>query len=118
MVKRYYQYGLAVVLALGLISTMATADAKHGQHDDHPHKGKKAVATDARDDHGHHGTHRHLGWETPPPEYAGKRSTRWTDAAAITRGKPIFQTNCLSCHGTDGRGTGPQPRGCSIPRPT
>jgi len=116
MFKRHYQSGLAVVLAFGLISTMATADAKHGQHDDHPHnKGKKEVSADAHDDHGHHGTHRHPWWETPPPEYAGKRSTRWTDAAAITRGKPLFQTNCMSCHGTDGRGTGPAAKG--LPHP-
>jgi mono/diheme cytochrome c family protein len=60
---------------------------------------------DSHMQHGHH--HVHLKWETPPLEYANKRSERWTDAAAIARGQQIFQTHCTVCHGIDGRGTGP-----------
>ncbi len=61
------------------------------------------------------GTHRHPWWETPPPAYRNKRSTRWTNAAAIARGKQLFQTNCTLCHGNDGRGTGPAAKG--LPHP-
>lgn len=60
---------------------------------------------DSHMQHGHH--HAHIKWETPPLEYANKRSMRWTDAAAIARGQQIFQTHCSVCHGIDGRGTGP-----------
>ena len=112
MFKRRYQYGLAVVLALGLISTMATANSKPGQHGKHDHHDEKRGH---HDDQPNQGTHRHPWWEPPPPKYASKRSTRWADAAAIARGKTLFQTNCMICHGTDGRGTGPAAKG--LPHP-
>src|SRR5688572_31070807 len=102
MLKRPYQYGLALVLTVGLISAVPAAESKHGHdgkhdhhgehkghHDDHPHPGKKHVSEDAN------GTHRHPWWETPPPEYASKRSTRWTDAAAASRGKALYMINCM-----------------------
>ena len=53
------------------------------------------------------GHHAHDKWVTPPKAYAGLRSDRWSDSAAIKRGKQTYQKNCSSCHGEDGRGTGP-----------
>ena len=58
--------------------------------------------------HTHEGqTHKHDTWEKPPAAYAKARSTRWGDPAAAARGEPLFQTHCMVCHGTDGKGRGP-----------
>lgn len=51
--------------------------------------------------------HQHGEWLDPPEAYAGKVSDKWTDADAIARGEEIYEQNCSSCHGVDGRGTGP-----------
>lgn len=40
---------------------------------------------------------------------------RWTDATASARGKQLFQTYCMLCHGADGRGAGPAAKG--LPHP-
>jgi mono/diheme cytochrome c family protein len=61
------------------------------------------------------GHHSHDRWESPPPAYASLRSSLWADAAAIARGKQLFQTYCTVCHGADGRGTGPAAKG--LPHP-
>lgn len=53
------------------------------------------------------GGHRHAKWQAPPPEYATKRSARWADLAAIGRGRSLYEQQCQSCHGADGKGTGP-----------
>jgi mono/diheme cytochrome c family protein len=44
---------------------------------------------------------------TPPPEYAGKTNPLADDAAAGQAGEQIFDANCTTCHGTDGKGDGP-----------
>jgi len=55
----------------------------------------------------HGGTHRHSKWVEPPAAYASKKSDVWSDAAAAKRGEKLYATNCSSCHGADGTGSGP-----------
>jgi mono/diheme cytochrome c family protein len=91
--------GLFLLTALVLVTGQVLADTRPGKHT-HEEKAPQGQAME-----GH--THQHDSWEPPPPEYAGARSTRWNDPAAARRGEPLFQTHCMVCHGTDGRGTGP-----------
>ena len=51
--------------------------------------------------------HRHQEWIIPSADYTGFRSDRWADLGAVLRGQKIYQQQCSSCHGADGRGTGP-----------
>jgi mono/diheme cytochrome c family protein len=91
--------GLLLLMALVFVWSQGLADTRPGKH---THDGK-APARQTVDGH----THQHDKWESPPPEYASARSTRWADPAAARRGEPLFQTHCMVCHGTDGRGMGP-----------
>jgi mono/diheme cytochrome c family protein len=91
--------GLFLLTALVIVTGQVLADTRPGKHT-HEEKAPQGQAME-----GH--THQHDSWEPPPPEYAGARSTRWNDPAAARRGEPLFQTHCMVCHGTDGRGTGP-----------
>jgi mono/diheme cytochrome c family protein len=97
-------------MALFLVKGQGLADKRPGAH---THDKKAPHGTTAGGDgqamEGH--THQHDTWEAPPPEYANARSTRWDDVAAVTRGEPLFQTYCMVCHGTDGKGIGPAATG-------
>jgi mono/diheme cytochrome c family protein len=96
---------LLVLVPLLRVGGEVLADKKPGKH---THKDKAPHGTMAGEQ-GHH--HQHDTWETPPPEYASARSSRWDDPAAVARGEPLFQTYCMVCHGTDGKGTGPAAAG-------
>jgi mono/diheme cytochrome c family protein len=91
--------GLFLLTALFLVRGEVLADTRPGKHT-HGEKAPNGQTTD-----GH--THQHDTWEPPPPEYASARSTRWDDPAAARRGEALFQTYCLVCHGSDGKGRGP-----------
>jgi mono/diheme cytochrome c family protein/Cu/Ag efflux protein CusF len=105
---------LAIIVSLLLIWSQAAADERPGKHkhDD------KALHEKTVEDHGHttegH-AHQHPWWDTPPADYANARSTRWGDAAAVTRGQQLYQTYCTMCHGADGKGTGPVAK--ALPHP-
>src|SRR5262245_17639159 len=94
---------LALMVSLLLVGLQVVADERPGKH---RHDGTAPHGKTAGDHEytteGH--THQHPWWETPPAEYANARSTRWEDAAAIARGQELYQTYCLICHGTDGKG--------------
>jgi len=94
-------FWLALFVPLLLLRGEVLADKRPGKH---THDRKAPQGTTAGK-HGHH--HQHDTWESPPAAYAGSRSTRWEDPAAIARGQQLFQTYCMVCHGTDGKGTGP-----------
>ncbi|MFZ2633745.1 MAG: cytochrome c [Desulfosalsimonadaceae bacterium] len=81
----------------------------------HEHKTPTETTTGAHGDSKEPISHPHDKWVSPPPEYADARSARWDDVAAINRGKEIFENYCLSCHGADGLGTGPDAKGLSHP---
>jgi mono/diheme cytochrome c family protein len=42
-----------------------------------------------------------------PPEYARKTNPIPADQASLERGKALYTTNCVSCHGDTGMGNGP-----------
>lgn len=51
---------------------------------------------------------------TVPPDFAGKSNPLGSDAALA--GAVIFKTNCITCHGDDGKGDGPASQALD-PRP-
>jgi mono/diheme cytochrome c family protein len=44
---------------------------------------------------------------TAPARAAAKKNPVAADGASLARGKPLYATECLSCHGTSGKGDGP-----------
>lgn len=83
-------------------------DAAVKRHETEPHHDPVA--------HGHAaGGHSHDQWVPPPPAYAQRHSDRWADPAAIARGAALYEQNCASCHGSDGRGGGPAAKSLAHP---
>jgi mono/diheme cytochrome c family protein len=95
---------LALLLALFFGHARISADQGHGKHAHDDEASRSKTAED--DEHTKKEPHQHPWWDTPPAAYANARSDRWDDAAAISRGKQLFQTYCTMCHGADGKGTG------------
>jgi mono/diheme cytochrome c family protein len=96
--------GLALLLSLFFGHPWLSADPGRGKH---AHSDKAPHGKTAEDPkHTQGGPHQHPWWDTPPAAYAHARSTRWDDAAAIARGKQLYQTYCTLCHGADGKGAG------------
>lgn len=101
-----------VLVSLLLVGTRILAGGKAGTH---KHDNTLHGPTSGEYGHMMHGNHhQHDRWETPPAAYANKQSTSWGDPEAIARGQQLFQINCMVCHGTDGRGTGPAAKGLGI----
>jgi mono/diheme cytochrome c family protein len=73
----------------------------HGSMQGMDHGSMKGMDHDSMQgmDHGAH-------WMAPQ-EAAAKRNPVPADTASISRGKKLFATNCVVCHGPGGRGDGP-----------
>jgi mono/diheme cytochrome c family protein len=76
---------------------IAPADSMKGMNHDSM-KGMEHGSMQGMD----HGAH----WMAPQ-EAAAKRNPVPADTASISRGKKLFETNCVVCHGPGGRGDGP-----------
>ena len=46
-----------------------------------------------------------------PPEYAGLENAVPANAASLARGQELYEANCATCHGDEGRGNGPAAAG-------
>lgn len=94
--------GLGITVIVGLVggASLLVRAESHDHGAEHQTKGHAGHG-------GGVGQHRHARWVKPPKEYAAKRSTRWADLEAIARGKRLYEGDCMTCHGADGKGTGP-----------
>lgn len=102
-----------LLIVFGGLWVSLTMAGGSGDHKHNGHAEKKHHATG-----GHHDmskTHRHDKWLKPPKAYANKKSNQWSDQAAIERGKKLYQAQCASCHGADGKGTGPVAKALAHP---
>ena len=68
-----------------------------------------AAGTGEHEHNGMHGNsaHKHDRWVEPPSEYRNRKLRNWNNSQSITRGRKLYAENCFSCHGVDGKGTGP-----------
>jgi mono/diheme cytochrome c family protein len=76
---------------------------------------------------GHDAMHQHQGNDAghehqhvaPPPAYARRHApmAAWTDAGTIARGKGVYETRCVVCHGERGDGKGPGAAGLTLKAP-
>jgi mono/diheme cytochrome c family protein len=51
--------------------------------------------------------HAHAAWSEPPAAFADKTFDQWGSYEQASKGMNLYRDNCMSCHGVDGRGTGP-----------
>ncbi|MFQ5577080.1 MAG: c-type cytochrome, partial [Anaerolineae bacterium] len=90
-------FGFIILATLGLL--VATACSLTPAPPEPP----PVMAKEANMD-GHGMEHVHLD---PPHEYADLTNPFYGDGEAIAAGKIIFETNCVACHGPEGKGNGP-----------
>ncbi len=109
---------LLASLAVLVVAVCVMAQATHDDHKHHQHSGGQTPAIAASPQQqgtSDHDPHRHGTWATPPAEYASLRGNRWADLDAVKRGQELFRTHCQTCHGPDGKGTGPGAKGLEHP---
>lgn len=113
MYKKSFILPAFIVTALSM-PPMVQAAAGHGTTKD-SETGHADMHMDGPGDisagHGGHGGHAHSSWVSPPEAYAGMQWAGWSDAAAASRGKELYQQQCVSCHGVTGKGDGPASAG-------
>ncbi len=110
---------LAFTVLLGASVWASFADEGHAHGTDAKQSNSGMMhGKHGQDMHGHGKEdthHQHDDWADPPKAYGGKVSNVWADADAIERGEEIYQKQCASCHGIDGKGTGPLAQALSHP---
>ncbi|HZD10841.1 MAG TPA: cytochrome c [Candidatus Binatia bacterium] len=94
---------LTLILVTACNSPQAATQDEHS-HDEHEHEAGESME----------GMH-HMDVE-PPDEFAALTNPFAGDPEAIDAGEAIFQVNCATCHGTEGKGDGPAAEGLD-PKP-
>lgn len=119
-------------LMLPLTAAFALSVQAGGQHgSDHAHPDQKVGEVDSMHrmdmsstkvistDSGHNGMamtgHAHASWPEPPAAYSDKTFDQWDNYEQASKGKNLYRDNCMTCHGVDGRGTGPQAKSLEHP---
>lgn len=93
-----------VILALGAFSLIACSAAPAAAPAAQADSSQTEHGMEHADEHGATMAHAHVD---PPGEYAQLTNPFAGDAAAITAGQTIYNTNCMTCHGSQGQGDGP-----------
>lgn len=88
-------------------ASVARADEAHDQDTQMEHSmetdSSHGMEHDAEHAHAENATHIHA---TPPKSYASLTNPLTGNSEALASGKTIFETQCASCHGLQGRGDG------------
>lgn len=117
MVIKQLLLGIVILVVAGLLGVACNvspasapavqADEAHHQDSQMEHSIENDSSHDMEpnDDHAHSGggTHIHA---TPPESYAQLTNPLAGNSEAVASGKIIFETQCASCHGPQGRGDG------------
>lgn len=86
-------FGTILFAAAAIVTGIGMAAGDHGDH---------AIANVPMEE-----GHAHSRWSKPPAAYAGKTIANWHDTTAADRGGSLYSQQCASCHGENGKGTGP-----------
>lgn len=113
--KNFILAALTMLLGASVWISYADEGHEHGNNTQPQRSEQGSMHGDHGHSAGHSARHQHGAWVDPPQAYAGNISAKWADAVAIARGKEIYEQQCISCHGTDGQGTGPIAQALSHP---